>query len=119
MSSKNKIRLDSVEIDFDCKYKTVRIFDWGSMESIEFYADEWADIKSAVDKIIRNPASDKRQPIKSQTIDETSGLRLGGVDVLTNDNGSVVFYADRLVVKNMLTGEVRDFTPKADENPEQ
>ena len=49
MTSQTKIKLDSVDITIDHKENTVRLFDWGAMEQVMFYASDWSEIKSAID----------------------------------------------------------------------
>lgn len=50
--------------------------------------------------------------LKTNDNGKVSGLCLDGVEVMTTSDGSVTFYADRLVSKNMLTGEEVDYTQR-------
>lgn len=75
MSNKIEIKLDSVDVIIDQKDKTIRLFDWGAMEAVEFYFNDWDEIKSVIDTAINKPCNDKRQPIKEQTLDEFNNAR--------------------------------------------
>lgn len=50
--------------------------------------------------------------LKTNDDGKVTGLDVDRLETMTNSDGSVTFYADRLVFKNMLTGEEVDYTQR-------
>ena len=99
---------DNVSISTLSSSITLNDGDWNN---ITIKNENLAVLRDEIDRIIKRIDSDK-----------PSGYMLDGVPIeeeiksnlmlKTSNDGGVTFHADRLVVKNMLTGEEVNFTPE-------